>query len=362
MFPRLYISKENLKNNVDVIKQHISDNTGIIVMVKANAYGCGIVEVSKYLETLGIKDFGVAHTREAVMLRESGINSNILVTSEFLEPDIEDIIKYNIIVSCSDLKLLKLLNEAAKSEGVFAKIHLKIDTGMGRLGFSKESIFEAANFIRDNYKNIIIDGIYSHLSSADSDENYTLKQLTDFDEIVSKLKNQGFKFNYIHILNSIGILKYSKYQYTHVRPGIILYGYPESIDDFNLKPILTLKAPVLRVNEIKEDTKISYNGTYTAKKGEKIATISLGYADGFPRACSNKYEFFIDGQKCKVVGNVCMDMCMINITDVKADIKVGDFITVIASKDDIQNIARLSNTITYEIISKFGDRFERIYK
>lgn len=362
MASKLYINTENIKNNINFLKSKIKNSTKIIAMVKANAYGCGIVQIPHLLEKNGITDFGVALVSEGVKLRKTGIKSNILVTSQFLESDFEDIIKYNLIVSVSNLEMIKKLNIYATYSNSTVKIHLKIDSGMGRLGFDENNIYNSIEEIKNNCNNILIDGIYTHLSCADTDLKYTLYQLNKFDSIVKELKSLGYSFNYIHALNSSGILKFPQYQYTHVRSGILVYGYmpDKSITINEIKPCLSLKAPILRINEITKDCKISYGATHTAKKGTKIATIQIGYADGLSRACSNKYSVYIGNTKCKIVGNICMDMCMIDITDIEKNVNIGDEVTIFKNQSDIQEIADLTNTINYEIISRLNERIERI--
>lgn len=362
MSAKLYINKENLKNNIEYIKSKIDKNIEIIAMVKANGYGCGMNLVSHFLESIEISNFGVALVSEGKALRKSGIKSNILVTSQFLKQDFKDIIENDLIVSVSNIDILEKLNAYASSKEKIVKVHIKIDSGMGRLGFDESNVYSSVNYINKNLKNILIDGIYTHLSSADTNEEYTLFQLHRFDNIVKKLKSLGYHFNKIHALNSAGILKYSKFSYTHVRTGILMYGYmPDtSIKIPEIKPCLTLKAPILRIHEIIEDSKISYGGTYIAKSGTKIATIAIGYADGISRACSNKYHIYIGNKRCKIVGNICMDMCMIDITDVNENLKIGDEVTIFKSEKDIDEIAEISNTINYEIISRLNERIERI--
>lgn len=362
MASKLYINSKNIKNNVNYLKSKLNSETKIIAMVKANAYGCGAVEIAKLLESIDITDFGVALVSEGIKLRENGINSNILVTSQFLESDFENIIKYYLTVSCSDLGLLKKMNTYAISKDSTVKVHLKVDSGMGRLGFDENNIYDNIDFIKNNCKNIIIEGIYTHLSCADFDDKYTKLQLNVFDKIVNNLQNMGYSFNYIHALNSAGILRYSEYQYTHVRSGISLYGYmpDKSMKDPNILPCITLKAPIIRINKITKDSKISYGATYTAKIGQKIATIQIGYADSLSRACSNKYYVYLKNTKCKIIGNICMDMCMIDITNISESIKIGDEVTIIKCSDDIEELANISNTINYEILSKLNERIERI--
>ena len=362
MSSKLYINKDNIKNNIDKLRSYISDNTKIIAMVKANAYGCGANEISNYLEEIGIEDFGVALVSEGVKLRKSGIKSNIIVTSQFLKTDMEDIIKYDLTVSASNLDMIILLNEYARNTDKTVNIHIKIDSGMGRLGFDESNIYDSIKEIKDTCKNINIQGIYTHLSSADTNEEYTRFQLDRFDKIVTNLKNQGYYFKYIHALNSAGTLKYSFYQYTHIRAGILIYGYmPDtSIKNDDFLPCLTLKSPILRIHTITEDSKISYGGTYIAKVGQKIATIQIGYADGLPRPCSNKYSVYVNGNKCPIIGNICMDMCMIDVSNIKDDIQIGDEVTIFKTKEDIDEIANITNSINYAVISRLNERIERI--
>ena len=363
MSTKLYIDTSCIKNNVEYIRSILSKNTNIIAMVKANAYGCSATKMCPLLESLGIKDFGVALVKEGVELRKSGINSNILVTSQFLKSDIEDIISNNLTVSVSDIDMVKQLNDYASTKNKKVNIHIKVDSGMGRLGFTEENIYDSVNFISNNCKNIVMQGIYTHLSCADTDEIYSITQLELFNKIVTKLKKLGYSFKYIHALNSAGILKYSNFQYTHVRVGILLYGYFPDVSLLNdkIKPALCLKSPIIRINNIKKDTKISYGGTYIAKAGKIIATIQIGYADGLPRTCSNKYYVYINGIKCKIVGNICMDMCMVDVSKIKNKLNIGDEVTIFKDGQDIQKIATINHTINYEIISRLSGRIERIF-
>lgn len=363
MASKLYIDTNCIKNNINYIKSKLNKDTNIIAMVKANGYGCSAIKISKFLEKIGIKDFGVALVKEGCTLRKAGIKSNIIVTSQFLVDDFKDIIDNNLTVSVSDIQMIKLLNEYAKKENKNVTVHIKIDSGMGRLGFDESNIYDSIKYISNNLKNIIIQGIYTHLSCADTDEDYTYYQLQKFDDIISNLKKQNYFFEYIHVLNSAGLIKYSKYQYTHVRAGILIYGLApdKSLVNKNVKCCLTLKSQIIRVHDIKEDCKISYGGTYIAKNGQKIATLQIGYADGLPRCCSNKYSVYVHGKKCKIVGNICMDMCMIDISDINEDINIGDEVTIFKDGDDIQEIADINNTINYEIISRLSERIERIF-
>lgn len=354
MKAKLYVNKERLKSNINYIKEKIGNNKKIISMVKANAYGVGDVLIAKELQEIGIEDFGVACIDEAIRLRNNGILGMILVTSVLLDEEVEKAIENNISMSVSDLENVQYINEVAKSKNKIAKLHIKIDTGMTRLGFNKDNII--INFIKIiNMENIKVEGIYTHLSCADSDEEYTDNQINEFKYIVKELSKM-YSFKYIHILNSDGVEYHShKVDFdSHVRVGIIMYGYSD-----NTNPILKLTAPVIHVTNVDKDTKVSYGGTVIVKPNTKVAVIKLGYADGISRSLSNKITVKINGVECKQIGNICMDLMMIDVTDVK-DIKVGNEAIIWDYENNLKDIAKLSNKITYEVISNLGNRIERI--
>jgi alanine racemase len=234
---------------------------------------------------------------------------------------------------------------------------------MTRLGFNSEEAIEKITYIKTNFKNLKIKGIYTHLSSADSDIEYTKYQLQTFDKIINSLKDININPEYIHALNSAGSIYLKDYNYTHVRCGISLYGYyPDNTfkNKIELKPVLKLTAPVINIRTLNKDSNISYNKTHLGKKGSKIATIQIGYADGLKRNLSNKYYVSVNGVKCKILGNICMDMCMINVTNIK-NINLGDEVTIFETDEDIDTIATINNTINYEIIATISNRVKRIY-
>lgn len=362
----LYINKENLKKNIKNIREKLNENVKIIAMVKANAYGMGDVNIAKILEEENIDFFGVALVKEAKHLRENGIKSKILVTSQFLEENIEDIIKYDITVSLSDINLAKKLNEEAIKFNKNVKVHIKLDTGMTRLGVSKDDICTFVKYIKDNYTNLDVEGIYTHLSCADSDDEYTKKQIEIFETSIDNLKDKNITFKYIHMLNSAATIKndkYSKYQHTHVRVGDILYGYypDKNVKEYiKLYEIATLKAKILQIRDIEKDSYISYGNTFKAKKGQRIATIQIGYADGLKRKLSNDHFVYYKNNKCNIVGKICMDMCMIDITDVNSP-NVGEEVEIFGDNISVDCIAQKLDTINYEIISTVSSRVDRIY-
>ncbi len=352
MKAKLYINKENLKYNIENIKKRI-DNKDIIAMVKANAYGAGDKEVVSILDSIGIKNYGVANVNEALRVRSISKSSMILITSVTLENEIADAVENDISLSVSDIENIEEIDSIANSIGKKAKLHIKINTGMTRLGFTTEGILEEIDKILE-FKNIEIEGIYTHLSCADIDEEFTKSQIDDFNNVVNVLKKK-VDFKYIHFLNSDGTFKYAKYNesYTHVRVGIVMYGY-----GYNLKPILKLTAPIIHINNIDRYSRIGYGATAIAKPGEKIAVIKIGYADGLSRLLSNNLQLKLNGNNCKQIGNICMDMSMVDVTGI--EVKVGNEVEIFGYDNDLKEIAKKSGKIVYEVISNLGDRIERV--
>lgn len=358
----MYVNLNNIKQNLDKIRKILNKNTTIIAMVKADAYGLGDVEVAKFLEENGVNFFGVACLEEAIRLRNNDILSDIIVTGQFLEEDIENIVKYNITVSVSSLNFLNKLNEVAKLSDKVINMHLKVDTGMSRLGFSLNDLENNISKLLD-FSNLCIDGIYTHLSSADTDKDYTLNQISKFNEAVDMITSLGIEPSYIHCLNSSGILNFPEYQFNTVRVGDILYGYypDESLENkISLMPSVKIVSKISHISYLEKGTKISYSGTYTLKRPSKIAVVQMGYADGLFRNLSNKYEVSINGNKCKIVGNICMDMFMCDITDIK-DVSVGDAVLILGDDSDIYTMSNIAGTINYEILTKISKRVKREY-
>lgn len=354
MKAKLYVSKENLKYNIEYIKEKIGKRRDIIAMVKANAYGIGESLVAGELQKIGIKNFGVANVDEAITLRKGGILGMILITGVVMQEEINEAIENDISISVSDISNVEEISKIASKLGKVANIHIKLDTGMTRLGFRKDKILKEFSKII-SLENIHIQGIYTHLSCADSDEEYTNNQIEEFKYIVNSL-SKTYNFEYIHILNSDGVQKYSgKIDIdTHVRVGIIMYGYLG-----NTKPISKLTAPIIHITDVDKYTKVGYGGTFIAKPNMKIAVVKIGYADGLSRNLSNNLKVNINGVECEQVGNICMDLMMVNVTDVK-NVKIGDQVVIWDYTNDLNDIAKSSKKIVYEVISNLGNRIERV--
>ncbi len=344
-----------LNHNINEIKKFIGTKE-IMPIIKANAYG---TYINKNLSV--IKDFkivGVATVSEGKELREVGFQHEIFILNQPSIEELETILNYNLTIGISSLEFI----EEVISRKEKIKIHLEIETGMSRTGIVLEDIPHFLDLVITN--NIEVEGIYTHLSSADTDEDYTTVQLATFNQAVSMIKSKIPSLKYIHSLASNGIIHYLSNDTNLVRPGIILYGYPsseESTNKINLKPISKLKTKVTFLKTVPKNTAISYSKTYITDKETKIATIPIGYADGLRRCLSNKGEVIINNKKCKIIGNICMDSCMVDVTDIK-DLKVGDEVYIWDNKNiTVEEIAKKCNTINYEILSTISNRVPRVF-
>lgn len=365
------INLDNLKSNVKNIRAITSPKAGIMAVVKADAYGHGYEECCRALLDSGVDCFAVAMTDEAKLLRKSGFTVPILILGATLsDEDAEDIAEYDIMPTIYNVEYAKVVSKAAKEKGKTAKIHLKIDTGMSRLGFvAGEDNSEVVKEILEIYNlpNIEIHGIFSHFACADEpDDTYTKHQFKLFMKLVSDLEAVGIKIPCKHMANSAAITMYPETHLDMVRAGIILYGcYPSDDVDKNrlpLKPVMSLKSRITLVKEVEEGRGVSYGKKYITDKKTKIATVPIGYADGYPRCLSHKAKIEAGGKICDVIGRICMDQCMIDVTDVH-NINIGDEVTVFGdgqiSADDV---AGWMDTINYEVLCLVSKRIPRIYK
>ncbi len=351
------VDKKEYLNNINKIKEFIG-NKEILPVIKANGYG---THINKELDILNMFNIvGVAIVDEGVNIREIGYKKEILILNQPDISEIDEIIENDLIIGLSSKEFL---NELVKwKEKV--KVHLEIETGMNRTGIKPDEIDDFISIIK-KHKNITVEGIYTHLSSADIDKEYTLKQFNIFNKIVKKIVYEFNTIKYIHSQASNGLLKYDDDCTNLVRAGLIMYGYesfPGAKDIIDFKPICKLKTKITYLKEIEEGESISYSRKYISNRKMKVATIPIGYADGLRRILLNIGEVVIHNQKAKIIGTICMDSCMIDVTDIK-DVKVGDEVYIwdnnIITLDDI---AQKCNTINYEIISTISDRVPRIIK
>ncbi|HDQ25615.1 MAG TPA: alanine racemase [bacterium] len=350
-----------LKYNFGVMKRKTGKE--IIPVVKANAYGHGILEVSRFLEEkCGVKMLAAARMSEGEQLRKGGIKSGILILNGAEKNELKDAVKYNLVLSVYSAEKLREISDFCLQKGKKISVHLKFNTGMNRLGLPLEYADTAKNIIEDNVF-LELEGVYTHFADADREnDSRTLKQAKMFEGLK---KVFGKKVMY-HAANSAAAVRYKAARFDAVRPGIMLYGclpvknFPKGI---KLRPVMSLSAPVLQVKKINKGDRVSYGGKYTAKKSETAAIIAVGYGDGFFRSLSEKGYVMIKGKKAPVLGAVCMDM-----TAVRAPkgTKPGDSALVFGKSGKyilpVEDAAKEAGTIPYEILTGITDRVERVYR
>ena len=360
-----------LGENLRQVKKRIGRKK-ILAVVKANAYGHGAVEIARFLERKetgrapGVSMFAVAFLEEGAALREAGIDLPILLMTGCPIEQIPEIVRHRLTPLVFDLESLFALSRHAKKIGRKINVHIKLDTGMGRLGLSPG---EARAFIQRavGEKGIRIEGVLTHFAEADlKDLSFARGQLEKIHHVWQALKKEGIKIPYCHLANSAAIMHFSPAHFNLVRPGLMLYGYSplEGKTTIPLRPVMQVKTRVIALRKVPAGTSISYGRTFVTKRESLIATLSIGYADGYPRLLSNRGTMIAKGKRVPVVGRVCMDMTMIDVTEVPS-LAVGDWVTVIGAEGGeavwADELARGAETIPYEILCGIGDRIPRIY-
>lgn len=358
--------------NFERIKKRARENnkdTKICAVVKANSYGMGSVELSKLYVESGVDMLAVAILSEALEIRDKIIDTNILVLGYTPDDLFEDAIKNNITLTVYTYEQAYNLNEIAKKFDIKANIHIKIETGMNRLGFI--TLSENADKIKDihDLSNINIEGIYTHFARADEKDKSTAHmQMKAFSYFIDLLEQRNVNIPVKHAANSAAIIDLPEYIFDMVRPGIILLGfYPSdevNKDNLKIEPCITLKAKLANVKTVPINTGISYGHTFKTKKTTVIGTVPLGYADGFSRSLSNNYYVVVKGKKCLLLGRICMDQFMIDLTNVDNP-QIGDEVIIYGNGHDaalsIDDVAKMRSTISYEVASTLSYRLPRKY-
>ena len=360
-FSRLEINLDGCRENFRYFRSKLAPSTKMLVLVKANAYGHGAVEFASLMEEAGANYLAVAYPVEGMELRQAGIKSPMMVLTAGSD-SFDQIINYGLEPGIPNMFSLKVLCDVLQERGVNDyPIHLKLDTGMHRLGFMTEELTELMDFLK-TCKAVKVKSIYSHLAAADDPccDDFTLEQIQMFKENADKLtESLGYKPLY-HILNSAGIERFPEYQFDMVRLGIGVYGV-SAIPGQELHPVASFKCKILQVKTLKQgDGTIGY-GRHgkIAEEGTVIATIPVGYADGLDRHLScGKGKFMVNGHKVPVIGNICMDMTMLDVTGI--DVKVGDTVTIFGEDPTVTELAATLGTIPYEILTSVPRRIERI--
>lgn len=366
------INLDNLKQNFLNLKKFTGNDVKFCALVKANAYGHGLVEIAKSYAEFGANYLAVARVSEAEILRKNGLKLKILLlgyTDEVKKALINDV---ELCVFSLDYAVL--INEVAKNLNLKAKIHIKLDTGMARLGFvvrDEKSVLEVSKicFEISKLSNIKIVGVFTHFAKSDSsDKSFTNLQLKRFNAQIQSFENIGLKIPLKHVSNSAAILSLNLANLNMVRSGIVGFGFYPFDDSFankvkksvSLKPVMSLYAMISNVKILAPNEAVSYGGVYKTKTYEKIVTICIGYGDGFLRE-QNDPQVLINGVKCPVVGRICMDQCMIKVP-FDMEVKIGEYATIFdESKFNAANLAKRCGTISYEILSSISARVKRVY-
>ncbi len=364
------ISLEAIGHNIREVKKRLPEGVKLLGVVKANAYGHGAVPVASYLENQ-VDYFATATIEEAVELRENGISAPILILGYVSPSQYGDLVEYDITQTIdSYAQALALENEAARQNRK-AKAHLAVDTGMTRIGFqvTEHDADEAAKIA--DLPHIELEGMFTHFSCADQeDKTYCSMQMEKYDKMTALLAERGVTIPLRHICNSAGIMEFDDHRFEMVRSGIITYGiYPsEEVkkERLDLIPALSWKSHVIHVKEVGPGIGVSYGATYvTEKPMTRIATVSAGYADGYPRALSNQGCVLIHGKKAPIIGRICMDQMMVDVTDIP-DVQVEDVVTLVGTDGDetitIEEIANPAARFDYEMLCDISSRVTRVYK
>lgn len=362
------IDLSNLEHNYRALRAMLPQGCRFLGVVKADAYGHGAVPVAKRLEQLGAEYLAVACLDEAMELRQAGITTPILILGYTPVERANTLLEGGITQTVYDVDMARALSDAAVAAGKTLKIHVKADTGMSRLGWlcgggSQESAVEAIAQVCA-LPGLEAEGIYTHFANADGDEDYTMLQFSRFLDLLEALKERGITFAIRHCAASAAVLNFPCTYLDMVRPGIALYGhYPdpscEGLDGPGLRPVMTLKTRVASVKTVPAGTPVSYGCTHVLDRETKLAALTIGYADGLPRLCSDKLEVLIHGQRVPVVGRICMDMCMADVTGL--DVAPGDEAEVFGEHMPIEDMASMAGTIQYELLCAVSPRVHRAY-
>jgi alanine racemase len=359
----LEINLNALRQNVALVRSMIGPSKQIIAVVKANAYGLGAEQVVSALK--GQCDyFAVANLSEALQVRSVCTQTPVLILGTVLAEELSEVVKFGFEICVSTFAELDRIDAIARTLGILAQVHLKVDTGMGRMGFEYHDLLsQPTAFLK--YQNINWVALCSHLACADSSDDFNREQLVRFEHADQVLAAAGVNFKLRHISNSAGVIKELKTRDNAVRPGLMIYGVnPVLHSELSLEPVLTLKSRILLIRDLLAGATISYGAQHVLTQPSKVATISIGYADGYTRSLSNVgADVLINGQRCPILGIITMDMIMADVTHASA--QVDDEVVLIGKSGQqeisVQQLANKSKTIPWEVISRIGPRVSRVY-
>ena len=362
-----FVDHAALRWNLQQIRKKVGAGIKILSMVKANGYGHGAAAVAQTLAGAGSDAFGVATLEEGVELRRADIRTPILVLAGAYDDQLEEFFTHSLTPVVHDLSRLRSLEKDLRQRAATLNAHLKIDTGMGRLGLMPAEMDLWIGEVK-KLKAVGIEGVLSHFSHAESvDGDYTQQQLAIFHRVVERLRAEDIRPTLVHLANSAATITLPAAYFDMVRPGIMLYGvYPAPVmaKQIVLQPVLAWKTRILQLKKVPARTSISYGQTFVTERESLIATLPIGYADGYPRLLSNRGQVLIGGQRAPVAGRVCMDLTMIDVTDIR-NVKQGDEVVLLGRQGDAEisadEIAAWANTISYEILTSISARVPRIH-
>ncbi len=365
---RVIVDLGAIAHNIRVLKNHIGHHVRLMAVVKADAYGHGAVPVAGAALSSGVDWLGVALVEEGIRLRRAGLSAPVLILSGAIPQAADQIVRHNLTASVFTWESVLAMNQAAEAYGRKVPIHIKVDTGMGRIGLDPRNVLPFLEGMRP-LRHLFVEGIFSHFASADARAKVSaLRQLTEFKNLIASLDAQRIKIPLKHIANSAATIDMPESHMDMVRSGISIYGlYPsrEVNASLGLVPAMTMATGILFIKEIPEGTPVSYGHTFVTHRRSRIATLPVGYGDGYPRLLSNQSRVLVCGMRAPVVGRICMDMTMIDVTDVP-HARVGDEVILFGNQSGseigIDEIAEMAGTINYEITCGITKRVPRRYR
>jgi len=362
----IQIDLQALRSNIREIKRFIGNCVNLLPVVKSDAYGHGITDVSRVLEDEGVWGLAVFDLLEAQKLRKNNIKSKIFLLSGVYPGMTLMEIPMGLTFGITNIKMLNTLNSLALSHNRVFEAHLKVDMGMSRFGFYPDELKEIIRN-RKKWTNIVFTGLYSHLPCADSNETETNRQIDYFDEFIRDLSEIGWHPEFIHLANSSGFINFKRAHYNLIRPGIAIYGIYPSLELKNflqLKPVMEFKSHIIETKSVSEGTSVSYGCKYITNKPTKIGVLPIGYDDGYIRALSEKAEILVRGKRCPVIGRICMKVTMIDLGGVP-DADIGDEVVLIGKQGEeeitVDELSHKAGTISYELLCLIGTRNKRIF-
>lgn len=364
---RIEVNLDNLASNFRAISGSLSQGCSLMAVVKANGYGLGARQVARVFQEAGCQRFAVATPDEAVELRESGINEPLLVLGPSSRDAAEVFVGMDITAACTDVPFAEAMSRAAVAQGKTARLHLKVDTGMGRIGFLPGEVPQAVEKILP-LPGIDLEGVFTHFACADEiNPEYTRIQFGRFGEVLDNLRSRNVRFRIRHVCNSAGTVNFPEMHLDAVRPGLILYGMWPSVycrRSFDLKPVFEVKTSVAVVRELPPLSGVGYGLRYVTRGTERVAVLPVGYHDGYARPLSMKASVLIRGQRAPLVGSICMDQTMVDVTRIP-DVIPGDEVVLVGNQGQgsvtPEEIAGILGTINYEIPNLFTPRVPRVY-